>query len=504
MAIITIKASKATPTKGIEYITDQGKAALIDRRNLEPGNEAEQMMQTAKLWGKAQGEDARKYYHMKLAFAPEDWAKNGGPLTEEEALAIGMEILQKVSPTAESIGAVHTDKDHLHFHGIVNAVDLETGKLLDMRRGEYAKLKDLTQEICAQHGLTAMDWRKATKEKREREGQSQNPVDETFAEQGLKARGKATWKDELRQKIDSAARSSKDMAAFRAALKKEGVELTRCTEQTISYRLGDHKAVRGDSLGGDYTAAAIRDALQHNLDAGKVTPEQPAPGEKKLSLTDQIGGAERKRDVQATGGRVIGKEERDAYREFGRMAGVKRSEIDALCDSAEKATWMEKQAVWKEYKQTNSDFWTEYNARREALKEQMDEAKRQRQKVKDAEWALNPRNRRRSLFGSVYALIVLAKSDSRFMIEAEIFQLKKAQEDLYQYQKDFRRSTGDAKEALLQKGLPLDEYMAAVKQMQEAARKIQMKNYPLLDEEAVRKRTEELKKSRHQKQSWSR
>ena len=186
------------------------------------------------------------------------------------------------------------------------------------------------------------------------------------------------------------------------------------------------------------------------------------------------------------------------------MAGVKRSEIDALCDSAEKASWAEKQAVWKEYKQTNSEFWTEYNARREALKEQMDEAKRQRQKVKDAEWALNPRNRRRSLFGSVYALIVLAKSDSRFMIEAEIFQLKKAQEDLYQYQKDFRRSTGDAKEALLQKGLPLDEYMAAVKQMQEAARKIQMKNYPLLDEEAVKKRTEELKKSRRQKQSWSR
>lgn len=484
MAIVTIKASKATPGKALDYITDKGKAALVSVYQLDPSQDlAKQMMGTAKLWGKAQDEDARKYYHLKISFDPKDWTRNGGPLTEREALQIGMQIMREFCPGSESAGSVHTDKDHLHFHGVINAVDLQTGKMLDMRNSDYRRLKDRVQEICAERGLTAIDWRKATKEKRAREGQSWEAVDETFAEKGLKARGQATWKGELRAKIDAAVKSSCSMDEFRAKLQASGVTLTRCTEQTISYKLGDHKACRGDALGGDYTVAAIRDALDHN--------QEQADPERKPSLNDRLA------SIQASGyDRVIGLDERQQLRELGRLAGFKRSEIDQWCDEAPRATWEEKQKAWDSYKAAKAEFWDEYAIRQQALRNEIDAAYKRRRKVKNAEWALNPRNRRSSLFGVIFAAIYLSRNDSSAMIDREIQELKRAQQQLRRDMATFKVDTGEAVETLREKGLSLDAYMASVQRMQSIADQIQKKNAALLDvaeKERLRRQAEKAK-----------
>lgn len=484
MAIVTIKASKATPGKALDYITDKGKAALVSVYQLDPSQDlAKQMMGTAKLWGKAQDEDARKYYHLKISFDPKDWTRNGGPLTEREALQIGMQIMREFCPGSESAGSVHTDKDHLHFHGVINAVDLQTGKMLDMRNADYRRLKDRVQEICAERGLTAIDWRKATKEKRAREGQSWEAVDETFAEKGLKARGQATWKGELRAKIDAAVKSSCSMDEFRAKLQASGVTLTRCTEQTISYKLGDHKACRGDALGGDYTVAAIRDALDHN--------QEQADPERKPSLNDRLA------SIQASGyDRVIGLDERQQLRELGRLAGFKRSEIDQWCDEAPRATWEEKQKAWDSYKAAKAEFWDEYAIRQQALRNEIDAAYKRRRKVKNAEWALNPRNRRSSLFGVIFAAIYLSRNDSSAMIDREIQELKRAQQQLRRDMATFKADTGEAVETLREKGLSLDAYMASVQRMQSIADQIQKKNAALLDvaeKERLRRQAEKAK-----------
>lgn len=487
MAIVTIKASKATPGKALDYITEKGKAALVSVYQLDPSQDlARQMMGTAKLWGKAQDEGDRKYYHLKISFDPKDWTRNGGPLTEQEALQIGMQIMREFCPGSESAGSVHTDKDHLHFHGVINAVDLETGKMLDMRNADYRRLKDRVQEICAERGLTAIDWRKATKEKRAREGQSWEAVDETFAEKGLKARGQATWKDELRAKIDAAVKSSCSMDEFRAKLQASGVTLTRCTEQTISYKLGDHKACRGDALGGDYTVAAIRDALDHN--------QEQADPERKPSLNDRLA------SIQASGyDRVIGLDERQQLRELGRLAGFKRSEIDQWCDEAPRATWEEKQKAWDSYKAAKAEFWDEYAIRQQALRNEIDAAYKRRRKVKNAEWALNPRNRRSSLFGVIFAAIYLSRNDSSAMIDREIQELKRAQQQLRRDMATFKADTGEAVETLREKGLSLDAYMASVQRMQSIADQIQQKNAALLDvaeKERLRRQAEKAKAAR--------
>lgn len=461
MAIVILDASKATPSKGLNYITNPEKAALITSRNLDKTEDFEmQMRRTAKLWGKAQEHEDRKYYHLKISFAKEDWVKNGGTLTEEKAMQIVNKIMAEFFYTRESVAAVHTDTDILHVHGIINAVDLMDGKMLDMRNAEYRKLKDRVQEICREYHLIDIDWRRATKEKREREAQEEGPIKESFAEKGIKERGKSPWKDLLRIAIDSALEKCCTIEEFKAFLSEEGIELTRCTEQTISYKMGEHKACRGDTLGGDYTMQAVKDALSHNKENLEVESSKQKP-----KLDEKIGAA----DTGATPDRIIGLNERKMLRELGRLAGVKRSEIDEWCDSAPKASWEEKQQVWAECMAFQESFWKEYAIRQHLVQKEIENAYKKKKLVRHMEWMLDPRNRRRSLVGVIIAAIYFSRNDSTLALNFHIESLKKEQEALRREKDYFKTVSGEAFETLRQKGLSLDSYRDAVKDVQKMA-----------------------------------
>lgn len=485
MPIVKCEASKATPMKGLAYIMDKEKTLAkgsIGFLTDDPEQMARQMMQTMYLHGKGKSPNERKYYHCKISFDPQDLKQNGGELDERMANRYAAKYAAKTWPGREVAWSVQHHGTAMHIHFIVAACEQETGKKLDARDAEYRRWKNRAQDLAAEMGLSTLDWEKATAEKRAGEIQADLPVTQTFAEQGLQARGKTSWKDELRSIIDRAAGSCRSMDEFQAYLQSQGVTLTRSTGTTISYKLGEHKACRGDTLGGDYTAQAIRDALQHNS-------QEPAPeqGKEHAGIYALIGSASRRSDAQAAGGRVIDREERDMYRQLGRLAGVKRAEIDEMCDRAEMATWDEKKEAWAQYQEAKTEFWEEYAIRQQALKMAVDDAYKRRRKVKNAEWALDPRNRRKSLFGVIYAGIVLSRNDTRGMIEREIETLKREQRTLRQDMASFKAHTEDARGTLKEKGLSLDAYMASVQRMQGIADYIQKKNAALLDVEAREK-----------------
>lgn len=404
MAITTIQASKATPTKGINYI--KNKAALTGILNLDINQDfAKQMMTTAMLWNKAQEENSRKYYHTKISFDPKDWTKNGGTLTEKEALAIGLQLMKEFFPNHESVGVVHTDRNHLHFHGISNSVNLKTGKMVDMRKADYRKFKDRVQEICAERGLSSIDWRESTKQKRLTEKQAKEPIEETFAEKGLKSRNKVTWKDELRNIIDQAASTAKDLDEFKAFLEAQGVTLTRCTDKTISYKLGEHKACRGDSLGGDYTIQAIHSALNHNR-----TEPVAEQGKDYANITDKINNAAKKKTV-INSNQYITKADREVFRSAGRQIGLKRAAIDEMCDNATQATYDDKKSAWDAYRQAQADYWEYYYAEKARLQKAFEERlawkKSHRSFIENLYY-----NQHRGLMTSLFLLaVVLIKPD---------------------------------------------------------------------------------------------
>lgn len=463
MAVLIAANSKATPNKVIAYILDPGKVERWSCQNLDPGISvdsdflAQQMLDTQHLYKKGYGVDERKYYHFKLSFHPDDRVEKGGNLTPDMAIEIGQKVTSKFWPDRETVYSVHGDSNARHLHFVVNAVSIMDGKKLDIRDKEWCKMKDYCQKVCAEYGLKELDWRQATLEKRERDRDSDDPIKETYAEQGLRNRGEYCWKDELRGRIDFALKECKSMDEFKSMLTSLGVELPRCTDKTISYQMGLHKACRGDNLGGDYTIAAVKDALKHNAKRGQKND---------LNLEDKIKMAETGADVN----RVITQQEYERILQLGRLAGMKRTEIDAMCDLAPMASWDEKQAFWRLYKQGRDAAWEEWRRREQDIKYEISQAYWRKQAIRDNQWLMTKNLRKHTLIGLIFILICVT-IDKKMCekLDRDIAKMKRQQADIRREAAILRSNSQRAVEILRKKGLTKGEYMDAVFALQRDA-----------------------------------
>jgi len=161
--LLTIKASKATPVKGIAYITNHQKSAIVSSLYLDDGRSygsgvsnnaqsyVEQFKQTATSFGKGAGFGERKYYHAKLSPDPADNA------TPEQCHAYAEEFARQTFPNHECIIATHNDSGIVHSHIIINSVNFEDGKKLQMNNRDYGKAKDFADELGVKFGLTPMN-----------------------------------------------------------------------------------------------------------------------------------------------------------------------------------------------------------------------------------------------------------------------------------------------------------------------------------------------------------
>lgn len=178
----------------------------------------------------------------------------------------------------------------------------------------------------------------------------------------------------------------------------------------------------------------------------------------------------RKQPKQEQGGRTISQEERQGWYKVGEFAGVDKAEIDRFCDQAERNTpWNEKQTAWNGYKAAQEQFWQEYNTRKADLQKELKKAYKERQKVKNAEWAIDPRNHNKSLVGIIYAGIVISKHNSLPAIERDIDKLKQARSDLYSDVAAFKENAGTVRGLLKKQDIRLDGYIDALKSLQDKA-----------------------------------
>lgn len=232
---------KGKPAKAIDYITDEKKAAIVTSYALDDNRDyARQFAETAKLFGKAQKYDSRKYYHFKHSFDPKD------NISPEGAHRLTEELAQQAFPDNEYIIATHTDRNHVHCHIIVNSVSFVNGKMLHYSKDEYGKLKDLSNEIAAKYGYSTLDFRKPSSDRIKSE------------ERQIALKGGTSWKEELREVIAEAKRLCSDMDSFEKHLNKYGVKIARNTTKTISFlHPNKKKPIRGIRLGQGYTKEAI-------------------------------------------------------------------------------------------------------------------------------------------------------------------------------------------------------------------------------------------------------
>lgn len=149
MAIIKAVNSKASIARGINYIVQEEKTEekLISGINCNPETAIDEMKATKEIHSKATG---RQYYHFIQSFNPTD------RVDYQKAHKLGLKWLERVDKFKgyEIVIATHKDKEHIHNHFIINSVSFETGMKLHTNKKEYQEMKDISNEISLENGLT--------------------------------------------------------------------------------------------------------------------------------------------------------------------------------------------------------------------------------------------------------------------------------------------------------------------------------------------------------------
>ena len=122
-----------------------GKANLAGGINCLPEMAYQQMKATKQMFGKTGG---RQGYHFVISLKP-------GEGTPEIMYDIAMRFAEEAfAGEYEAVVAVHTDREHLHAHIIINSVNMVTGYKFQCRDGDWKyKFQPITNKLCEEYGL---------------------------------------------------------------------------------------------------------------------------------------------------------------------------------------------------------------------------------------------------------------------------------------------------------------------------------------------------------------
>ena len=105
-------------------------------------------LEEKKMWDKDSG---RMYAHNIIS-----WHKDE-QITLEQAFEFGKEFAEKWFSGFQTLVAVHKDKEHIHCHLVTNSVSYEDGRKLHNTRNDLERMKQLTNQMCRERGLTVAE-----------------------------------------------------------------------------------------------------------------------------------------------------------------------------------------------------------------------------------------------------------------------------------------------------------------------------------------------------------
>lgn len=122
-----------------------GEANLAGGINCLPEMAYRQMNATKRMFGKTGG---RQGYHFVISLKL-------GEGTPEIMYDIAMRFAEEAfAGEYEAVVAVHTDREHLHAHIIINSVNMVTGYKFQCRDGDWKyKFQPITNKLCEEYGL---------------------------------------------------------------------------------------------------------------------------------------------------------------------------------------------------------------------------------------------------------------------------------------------------------------------------------------------------------------
>ena len=205
---------------------------------------ARDQFDTTKLrFGKTGGNVA---YHAFQSFAP-------GEVTPDEAHAIGVQLAKELwGDRFQMVVATHTNSHCVHSHIVINSVSFRDGKKFHDCRDTYKQLREMSDRICLEHGLSIVDTPRGR-------GVSQYVYK-------MEKAGMPTRYNVARQAIDEAVSLSLNIDEFKSELRRRGYNY-RFDPQRKYWTVtppGWKKSIRIHQLGSDYTRESIERRIYAN------------------------------------------------------------------------------------------------------------------------------------------------------------------------------------------------------------------------------------------------
>ena len=170
------------------------------------------------------------FYHYVQSFSPDE------PVTGELAHEIAKALAARAWPESEVLIATHIDREHIHSHFIVNSICFDSGKMLRQGPGTLARLRSISDELCAVHGLSVLP-------KQEVKTQRLGAREYRSAAKG------ESWKFRLMNTIDECMRCARTRDAFIALMKSEGYQVRwEASRKSITYTTPGGMRCRDDRL----------------------------------------------------------------------------------------------------------------------------------------------------------------------------------------------------------------------------------------------------------------
>ena len=260
--------SKTAMGKVMRYCARKDKTACeVDNRQFQliSGKDCcgetafKEFMATKQQYGKDNG---MFFYQYVQSFSPDE------NITPQMAHEVGCKFAEYFKGH-EVLIATHTDAEHIHTHFIINSVNFENGKKLQMASGSIHDLRQFSDEICRKYELSIVEPKENNlKDIRTREYRS--------AEKG------ESWKFQLMNVVDSAMKTSNNKVEFTEQMNKMGYGVKwQDNLKHITYTTPDGKKCRANKLHDDkylkenmeayYEQRKVKDAQQ----AGKLNRELP-------------------------------------------------------------------------------------------------------------------------------------------------------------------------------------------------------------------------------------
>lgn len=221
---------------------------LISGQNCVPETAYAEFITTKHRYGKANGVFFKQYVQ---SFKPNCGA------TPEQIHAIGVEMA-KAFEGFEVVVATHIDADHCHTHFIVNSVNCETGKKIQINEKGLKKLRHRSDEICKAYGLETL----APYERPKQKALSQREYRAAYRGNSRKIR--------LTNAIDYAVLHSRTKAQFIEQMKKMGYGVKWIDHyKYITYTTPDGQRFRDNRLADD---KYLKTNLEELFAYGEIKP----------------------------------------------------------------------------------------------------------------------------------------------------------------------------------------------------------------------------------------